>query len=314
MLAQMDVVPGQGIDFDAVRNVLLLVLAVYVASSVLSWLQGYLLNDVIQNTVRRMRNDVEDKINRLPLRYFDKQPRGELLSRVTNDIDNISQTLQQTMSQLLVRGAHRRRCAVDDVLDLAAAGAGRARHGAASRWSSPALIMKRSQGMFIAQWRRTGKLNAHIEEAFTGHALVKVFGRQHEVEQVFAEENDALFDARFGAQFVSGLIMPTMMFIGNLNYVAIAVVGGLRVANGLDEPRRRAGVHPVLPPVHAAAHPGRVDGEPAAVRGRVRRAGLRAARRRGGARASEAAAPAAGRSRRGRASRTCRSATSPTSR
>ncbi len=231
MLARMDVVPGQGVDFDAVRDVLLLVLAVYVVSSVLSWLQGYLLNDVTQNTVRRMRNDVEDKINRLPLRYFDKQPRGELLSRVTNDIDNISQTLQQTMSQLLFA-----LLTVVGVMSM-------------MFWISPLLalvalvtvpvtmvvtgaIMKRSQGMFIAQWRRTGRLNAHIEEAFTGHALVKVFGRQHEVEEVFAEENDALFEASFGAQFVSGLIMPTMMFIGNLNYVVIAVLGGLRVAGG----------------------------------------------------------------------------------
>ena len=231
MLARMDVVPGQGVDFAAVGDVLLLVLAVYVASSLLSWLQGYLLNDVTQNTVRRMRNDVEDKINRLPLRYFDKQPRGELLSRVTNDIDNISQTLQQTMSQLLFAVL-----TVVGVLSM-------------MFWISPVLalvalvtvpvtmlvagaIMKRSQGLFIAQWRRTGKLNAHIEEAFTGHALVKVFGRQPEVEEVFAEENDALFQASFGAQFVSGLIMPMMMFIGNLNYVVIAVLGGLRVANG----------------------------------------------------------------------------------
>jgi ATP-binding cassette subfamily B protein len=231
MLARMDVVPGQGVDFGAVGDVLLLVLGVYVASSVLSWLQGYLLNDVTQNTVRRMRNDVEDKINRLPLRYFDKQPRGELLSRVTNDIDNISQTLQQTMSQLLFA-----LLTVVGVLSM-------------MFWISPLLalvalvtvpvtmlvagaIMKRSQGLFIAQWRRTGKLNAHIEEAFTGHALVKVFGRQPEVEEVFAEENDALFQASFGAQFVSGLIMPMMMFIGNLNYVVIAVLGGLRVAGG----------------------------------------------------------------------------------
>jgi ATP-binding cassette subfamily B protein len=231
MLAGMDVVPGQGVDFGAVRNVLLIVLAIYVASSVLSWLQGYLLNDVTQSTVRRMRSDVEDKINRLPLRYFDKQPRGELLSRVTNDIDNISQTLQQTMSQLLFA-----LLTVVGVLSMMI-------------WISPLLalvalvtvpvtmlvtgaIMKRSQGLFIAQWRRTGQLNAHIEEAFTGHALVKVFGRRHEVEEVFAEENDALFEASFGAQFVSGLIMPMMMFIGNLNYVVIAVLGGLRVANG----------------------------------------------------------------------------------
>ncbi len=232
MLAAMDhVVPGQGVDFAAVGRVLLLVLAVYVFSSVLSWLQGYLLNDVTQSTVRRMRADVEEKINRLPLRYFDQQPRGELLSRVTNDIDNISQTLQQTMSQLLfavltVVGVLTMMFWISPVLSLVALVT------VPLTMVVTGLIMKRSQGMFIAQWRGTGKLNGHIEEAFTGHALVKVFGRQHEVEQVFAEQNDELFKASFGAQFISGLIMPTMMFIGNLNYVVIAVLGGLRVASG----------------------------------------------------------------------------------
>ena len=93
-------------------------------------------------------------------------------------------------------------------------------------------IMKRSQGQFVAQWRRTGQLNAQIEEAYSGHALVKVFGRQAEVEKTFAEENEELYKVSFGAQFVSGLIMPAMMFLGNLNYVVIAVIGGLRVASG----------------------------------------------------------------------------------
>ena len=231
MLAGMDVVPGRGVDFTAVGHVLMLVLVVYLASSLLAWLQGFILNGVVQNTVRTMRSDVEEKVNRLPLSYFDKQPRGELLSRVTNDIDNVSQTLQQTMSQLLVS-----LLTVVGVLSM-------------MFWISWTLalvalvtvpltmvvtgqIMKRSQGMFITQWRRTGQLNAHIEETFTGHALVKVFGRQAEVEQRFAEENDELFKASFGAQFVSGLIMPMMMFIGNINYVVIAVLGGLRVASG----------------------------------------------------------------------------------
>jgi ATP-binding cassette, subfamily B, multidrug efflux pump len=231
MLSAMDVVPGQGVDFTAVGHVLMLVLAIYVAASLLGWLQGFVLNDVVQSTVRRMRSDVEDKVNRLPLSYFDKQPRGELLSRVTNDIDNVSQTLQQTMSQLLV--------SLLTVIGVIAM----------MFWISPTLalvalvtvpvtmvvsgqIMKRSQGLFIQQWRTTGRLNAHIEETFTGHSLVKVFGRQHEVERAFAEENDELFRASFGAQFVSGLIMPVMMFIGNINYVVIAVLGGLRVASG----------------------------------------------------------------------------------
>jgi ATP-binding cassette, subfamily B, multidrug efflux pump len=232
LVAHLDhVVPGQGVDFSALASVLGLVLAVYVASALAAWLLAYLLNDVVQGTIYRMREEVEDKVNRLPLRYFDRQPRGELLSRVTNDIDNVSQTLQQTMSQLL-----QSLLTVVGVLAM-------------MFWISPLLalvalvivpvtmvvtggIMKRSQGLFIQQWRRTGKLNAHIEEAFTGHALVKVFGRQHEVERAFEEQNDELFKASFGAQFVSGLIMPVMMFIGNLQYVAIAVIGALRVASG----------------------------------------------------------------------------------
>ena len=232
MLASMDhVVPGQGVDFGAVGDVLLLVLAVYFAASLLGWLQGFVLNAVVQNTIHRMRQDVEDKINRLPLGYFDRSPRGELLSRVTNDIDNISQTLQQTMSQLLTS-----LMTVIAVLAMMI-------------WISPLLavialvsvpvsilvtraIMKRSQGQFIQQWRRTGRLNGQIEEAFSGHALVKVYNRQGEVERTFAEENDELYRVSFGAQFVSGLIMPTMMFVGNVNYVVIAVVGALRVSSG----------------------------------------------------------------------------------
>jgi ATP-binding cassette subfamily B protein len=232
MIASMkDFVVGQGVDFTAVSHVLLLVLGVYVAASALSWLQGYLLNDVVQGTIKRMRSDVEDKVNALPLSYFDQQPRGELLSRVTNDIDNISQTLQQTMSQLLtslltvvfvvvlmfsISWQLALVALVTVPITMVVAG----------------QVMKRSQGMFIDQWRRTGRLNAHVEETFSGHALVKVFGRQEEVETTFAEENEKLYEASFGAQFVSGLIMPTMMFIGNLNYVVIAVLGGLKVANG----------------------------------------------------------------------------------
>jgi ATP-binding cassette subfamily B protein len=231
LVESLDVHPGQGVDFGAVGHVLLIVLAVYVVGSALAWLAGYLLNDVVQATVKRMRGDVEDKVNRLPLSYFDKQPRGELLSRVTNDIDNLSQSLQQTMSQLLT-----------SVLTVFAV-------LAMMVWISPLLalvalisvplsmvvtgaVMKRSQGMFVQQWRRTGRLNAHIEETFSGHALVKVFGHQSEAERVFAEENDELYQASFSAQFVSGLIMPIMMFIGNLNYVLVAVIGGLRVATG----------------------------------------------------------------------------------
>ena len=231
LLNGTDVVPGRGVDFSAVAGVLGIVLAIYVAAAMLSWLQGYVLNDVVQTTVRTMRADVENKINRLPLRYFDRQPRGELLSRVTNDIDNVSQTLQQTMSQLVtslltVVGVLAMMFWISWSLALVALVA------VVVTMFVTSTIMKRSQGMFIQQWRRTGKLNAHIEEAFSGHALVKVFGRQREVEQAFDEQNDELFKASFGAQFVSSLIMPMLFFIGNLNYVVIAVLGGLRVANG----------------------------------------------------------------------------------
>ena len=232
MLAAMDnIVPGQGIDFAAVGQVLLLVLALYVGGSLLSWLQGYLVNDVVQGTVYRMRAEVEDKINRLPLGYFDRQPRGELLSRVTNDIDSVSQSLAQTMSQLLsslltVISVVGMMLYISPTLALIALVT------IPVSMALAGLVMKRSQALFVSQWRSTGALNAQIEEAFTGHELTKVFGRRRDVEARFGAENEELFKASFGAQFVSGLIMPMMMFIGNLNYVAIAVVGGLRVAAG----------------------------------------------------------------------------------
>ena len=231
MLARMNVHPGVGIDFGSLGGVLMLALGLYVASSIFGWMQGFLLNDVVQSTVFKLRSDVEDKLSRLPLQFFDKQPRGELLSRVTNDIDNVSVSLQQTISQLLfglltVVGVMVMMFVVSPLLAVVAL------------VTVPVSIVvatqvgKRSQKLFVAQWSHTGALNGHIEEAFTGHELVKVFGRQREVEQVFRERNDQLFQASFGAQFISGLIMPAMAFVGNLSYVAIAVIGGFRVATG----------------------------------------------------------------------------------
>ncbi|GAA0901480.1 ABC transporter ATP-binding protein [Pseudonocardia zijingensis] len=225
------VVPGQGIDFGLLAQVLAAVVVIYVASSLFAWLQGYLLNGVVQRTIFALRRDVEDKINRLPLRYLDRQPRGELLSRVTNDIDNVSQSLQQTLSQLLtslltVVGVVLMMLVISPLLALVAL------------VSIPLSLLltraitRRSQKQFVAQWRHTGELNAHIEEAFTGHELVRVFGRRGEVEAEFAARNERLYGASYRAQFISGIIMPSMMFIGNLNYVLVAVVGGLRVASG----------------------------------------------------------------------------------
>jgi ATP-binding cassette, subfamily B, multidrug efflux pump len=231
LLSGMNLTPGVGIDFHALSMVLMAVLVLYILSSVFGWLQAYVLNDVVQRTVYRLREDIEAKVNRLPLSYFDKTPRGELLSRTTNDVDNISQSLQQTLSQIVtslltVVGVILMMLLTSPLLTLIAL------------ITIPLTIIitmviaKRSQKMFVAQWKHTGELNAQIEENFTGHALVKVFGRQREVATVFGDKNEELYKASFGAQFVSGIIMPSMMFVGNLVYVAIAVVGGLQVAAG----------------------------------------------------------------------------------
>ena len=231
MLSVMDLTPGHGIDFGKVGAILLVVLGLYVTASLFQWLQGYILNGVVQRTILRLRREVEDKLNRLPLSYFDKQQRGEVLSRVTNDIDNVSQTLQQTLSQLLgslltVVGVLVMMFLISPLLAVIALVA------VPLSFVVTVLVGKRSQKLFVAQWTHTGALNGQIEEAFTGHSLVKVFGRQHEVEGAFAAKNEEMYKASFGAQFISGIIMPTMMFIGNLTYVAVAVVGGLRVASG----------------------------------------------------------------------------------
>ena len=231
LLARMHVIPGQGIDFNALGGVLILALGLYVAAAFFGWIQGYLLNDVVQRTVFKLRADVEDKLSRLPLQFFDRQPRGELLSRVTNDIDNVAMSLQQTISQLLssvltVVGVLVMMFVVSPLLAVIMLVTVPLSVVIATQ------VAKRSQKQFVAQWANTGSLNGHIEEVFTGHELVKVFGRQREVEEVFRQRNDALFQASFSAQFISGLILPAMTFIGNLSYVAIAVIGGYRVATG----------------------------------------------------------------------------------
>ncbi|TFD31249.1 ABC transporter ATP-binding protein [Cryobacterium cryoconiti] len=231
LLSGMTLTPGLGIDFGMLSTVLLWAMVLYVLSSAFAWVQAYVLNGVVQRTVFRLPSEIEAKINRLPLRYFDKVQRGELLSRVTNDVDNVSQSLQQSLSQavtslLTVVGVIVMMFLLSPLLALIALVT------VPLTLVTTVLIAKRSQKMFVAQWTHTGELNGQIEETFTGHALVKVFGRQKEVEQRFRAKNDELYEASFGAQFVSGLIMPAMTFIGNLVYVGIAVVGGLQVASG----------------------------------------------------------------------------------
>jgi ATP-binding cassette subfamily B protein len=220
---------GHGIDFDQLARVLVIVIALYVGSSLFTWLQGYVLNEIVQRRMRRLRADVQAKMDRLPLSYFDQQQRGELLSRVTNDIDNIATSLQQTLSQML--GALL--SAVGVLIMLVVISRLLAVIALVTVPLSilvTAKIGKRSAARFVAQWKHVGALNGQIEEVFTGHALVNVFGRRREVEARFAAKNGELYEAGFRAQFISSIIMPAIGFIGNLTFVAIAVVGGLRMA------------------------------------------------------------------------------------
>ncbi|WP_395360480.1 ABC transporter ATP-binding protein [Streptomyces sp. YH02] len=231
MLTGVDFTPGQGIDFSAVGEVLLVVLGIYVAAGLLMLVSTRMSIKVINRTVYRMREDVQTKLARLPLSYFDKAKRGEVLSRATNDIDNISQTLQQSMGQLInslltIVGVLAMMFWISPLLALVALVTVPVSVFVAAR------IGKRSQPHFVQQWKSTGALNAHVEEMYSGHTLVKVFGRQEESARDFREQNEALYEAGFKAQFNSGVMQPVMFFISNINYVLVAVVGGLRVASG----------------------------------------------------------------------------------
>ena len=231
MLSAMHVVPGQGIDFGHVGQVLLLVLLVYLGSSAGMLMQGRITATVVQRVVFRLREQVQAKLSRLPLSYFDRQPRGEILSRVTNDIDNLAQSLQQTLSQLVISlltivGVLTAMFLISWLLALIALVTVPVSIFAVAR------IGKRAQPQFIKQWSTTGKLNGHIEEMYTGHSLVTVFGQRDEAMRTFTEQNERLYQASYRAQFISGTIQPVMMFVGNLNYVLVAVVGALRVAAG----------------------------------------------------------------------------------
>ncbi|MGJ0389676.1 ABC transporter ATP-binding protein [Microbacterium sp. CGR1] len=222
---------GDGVDFDALRWVIIAVLAIYIVAAFLSWIQGYVINVIMVRTMWRLREQVEAKINRLPLSYFDKVQRGDLISRVTNDIDNITQTMQQSLS-----GAITAVLTVVGVLVLMFSISWQLALVALVALPLMGVIFgvigPRSQKAFGTQWRKVGRLNARVEEAFSGHALVKVFGREQDALDKFKDENEELFQASFKAQFLSGIIMPAMTFVGSLTYVGIAVLGGLMVANG----------------------------------------------------------------------------------
>lgn len=231
MLSHMTLAPGAPVDFDAIGRILLLLAGIYLVSALFSYIQQFLTVGISQGMVYDLRNEVDRKLSRLPLSYFDHHTRGDILSRVTNDIDNIAQTLQQALTQITISvlsviGVLIMMFLISPLL------------GAISLLAVPLSVVitmqiaKRSQKEFAAQWKHTGTLNGHVEETHSGHNIVKVFGQQKNAERQFDEENEMLYRASFKAQFISGIIHPSMNFIGNLNYVAIAVIGGLRVASG----------------------------------------------------------------------------------
>ena len=231
MLSGMAFTPGEGIDFTELGRLILIVLGMYLVAQTFMWLQGRVLNDIVMRIVFRLREEIEAKINRLPLSYFDRGQRGDLLSRATNDVDNVQQALQQAFASLVYSALTvigivgmmfwlSWQLALIALIALPVAGV------------VVGVIGKKSQALFSAQWRETGRLNGHIEESFTGHELVTVFGRQRDMAARFDERNEELYEAAFTAQFYSGMIMPIMQWVNWLGYVGIAVVGGLRVANG----------------------------------------------------------------------------------
>ena len=220
-----------GINFSELHRTLLIVVGLYLGSAAMAYIQGFLLAGVIHRTMRRLRSAVENKINMLPLGYIDRTPRGDLLSRVTNDIDNIAQSLAQSLSMLFISlltvvGVLIMMLTISPLLSLVAVAT------VPATMFTIKFIAGKSKKRFIAQWSHTGSLNAIVEETFAGHSLVKVFGQQQATETRFEATNQKLYEASFGAQFISGTIQPAMMLVSNLNYVAIAVIGGLRVASG----------------------------------------------------------------------------------
>jgi ATP-binding cassette subfamily B protein len=231
LLGGMDVVPGQGVDFAAVGRTLLLALIMYLIAALFIWAQARLLNTIVARTVAALRSDVERKVHRLPLSYFDTRQRGELLSRVTNDVDNISASVSIAISQLFtavltIVAVAVMMLTISVLLTLIAVAT-----VPLSLWVTR-TIARRSQRMFVAQWAGTGRLNAHIEETYSGFTLVRTYGHRDSAQARFSELNADLYRTSFAAQFLSGLISPATMFVGNLSYVAVAVIGGFQVATG----------------------------------------------------------------------------------
>ncbi|MGO4384120.1 ABC transporter ATP-binding protein [Specibacter sp. RAF43] len=232
MLSGMNVVPGQGLDLTALGATLMIVLGLYIVAFFFNWAQGYITAGIVQRAMYRLRQQIEDKLDRLPMSHFQQESRGDVLSRVTNDIDNFSQTLNQTLTQLLIAtltvvGVLGMMFSISPLL------AGISLLTVPLIAAVTVVIAKRSRVEFMAQWKTTGELNGHVEEMFTGHEIVKAFGQQQNAIEKFKVSNDSLYESSAKAQFISGIIMPSMNFVSNLNYVVVAVLGGVQVASGV---------------------------------------------------------------------------------
>ncbi|MBU3214665.1 ABC transporter ATP-binding protein/permease [Clostridium estertheticum] len=224
-------VNGVNIDFTYIKNIILILIVLYLISTVFGFLQQYIMSGVAQKTVYNMRLEVEDKLSRLPLKFFDARTHGEILSRVTNDVDNISTTLQQSLTQLItsivtIIGIIVMMLTISPIMTLVVILTLPLYIGVT------ALVAKRSQKYFAAQQKEIGELNGHVEEMYTGHKIVKSFGHEKDSIEEFENINDRLYDAGYKAQFISGIIMPIMKFVGNIGYVVVCVVGGLLATQG----------------------------------------------------------------------------------
>lgn len=231
IVAKMQGVPDAAIDFGYINDILLLLGGLYLFSSLFAYIQQYVMSGVAQNVVYNMREQINGKLERLPLKYFDSRTHGEILSRATNDVDNISTTLQQSLTQLItsvvtIVGVVVMMLTISPWLTLITI---------ITLPLSFIVIMgitKRSQKHFIGQQASLGQLNGHVEEMYTGHRIIKAFGRERKSLEAFDEVNEKLYESGWRAQFLSGTIMPLMMFIGNLGYVLVCVVGGIFVTKG----------------------------------------------------------------------------------
>ena len=231
MIDSMNVQVGVGIDWGRFGTILMFVIGIYLISILVRLVQNFLMTRLVSDAVYTMRRQIEDKLDRLPLQYFDRTPRGEVMSRTTNDIDNISGTLQQILGELLfsvfsIIGAFIMMLTISPLLTLIAfiiipvmalcAG----------------VILKKTQPQFTRQWIRTGQVNSHVEEMFSGHMVVRAFGHQHKAEEEFEERNQELYQASFKASFYSALVTPMSTFFGNLSFVIVVIIGGVHVLNG----------------------------------------------------------------------------------